>query len=53
VGDTYDRLTLRIEEMRQSARIIEQALARMPEGPVLSNDPRVALPPTPSSTPPP
>lgn len=45
VGDTYDRLILRLEEMRQSIRIIEQALDRIPSGPILVNDPRVALPP--------
>ncbi len=45
VGDTYDRLMLRVEEMRQSARIVEQALDRIPTGPVISNDPRIALPP--------
>lgn len=44
-GDTYDRLMVRIEEMRQSAKIIEQALARIPPGPVISGDPKIALPP--------
>ena len=45
VGDTYDRLMLRIEEMRQSTRIVRQALDRLPEGEVMVDDPRVALPP--------
>ncbi len=45
VGDTYDRLMIRIEEMKQSEKIIHQALDRMPEGPVLLNDPKIALPP--------
>ncbi len=45
VGDTYDRLMLRVEEMRQSAKIVEQALERIPDGPVLTDDPKVALPP--------
>ena len=45
VGDTYDRLILRLEEMRQSKRIIEQALEKIPEGPILSDNPKVALPP--------
>jgi len=45
VGDTYDRLMVRFEEMRQSARIVDQALRMMPEGPVMLDDPRVALPP--------
>jgi NADH:ubiquinone oxidoreductase subunit D len=33
-GDTYDRVMCRVEEMWQSWRIIEQALARLPDGPV-------------------
>ena len=45
MGDTYDRLMVRFEEMRQSARIVEQALKMIPDGPVLTSDPRVALPP--------
>jgi NADH dehydrogenase I D subunit len=45
VGDTYDRLMLRVEEMRQSARIIEQALTKLPDGPIILDDPKVALPP--------
>ncbi len=45
-GDTRDRIMVRIEEMRQSARIIRQALSRgLPDGPILVDDPRVALPP--------
>ncbi len=44
-GDTYDRLMVRFEEMRQSPRIIEQALKIMPEGPIITDDLRVALPP--------
>ena len=46
VGDTRDRIMCRIEEMNQSASIIRQALARgLPGGPILTDDPRVALPP--------
>ncbi|MBI2081940.1 MAG: NADH-quinone oxidoreductase subunit D [Deltaproteobacteria bacterium] len=45
VGDVYDRLMVRFEEMRQSARIIEQAFRMIPEGPVMVKDPRIALPP--------
>ncbi|MDO8644879.1 MAG: NADH dehydrogenase (quinone) subunit D [bacterium] len=43
-GDTYDRLMIRFDEMRQSRRIIEQALNRLPSGPVIVKDPRIALP---------
>ena len=45
VGDCYDRYLVRLEEIRQSLRIIEQALAKLPGGPVLVDDKRVALPP--------
>jgi NADH-quinone oxidoreductase subunit C/D len=44
-GDCFDRYLVRMEEMRQSTRIIEQALARLPSGPVITDDKRVALPP--------
>ncbi len=45
-GDNYDRYMVRLEEIRQSARIIEQALEQMPDdGPVMIDDPRVVLPP--------
>ncbi len=44
VGDNYDRYLVRMEEMRQSARIVEQALEKMPEGPILVDNPNVALP---------
>ena len=43
-GDVYDRYLVRMEEMRQSVRIIEQALVRLPEGPINVDDPRVILP---------
>lgn len=44
-GDAWDRFSVRLEEIRQSARIIEQALEQMPEsGPVSVDDPRVMLP---------
>ncbi len=43
-GDNYDRFNVRFQEMYQSKRIIEQALAALPEGPVTITDPRVVLP---------
>ena len=44
-GDVYDRYLVRMEEMRQSVRILEQAIARLPDGPVNVDDHRVILPP--------
>jgi NADH dehydrogenase I D subunit len=44
VGDTYDRYLVRLEEMRQSVRIIQQALERVPGGPINVQDPAVILP---------
>lgn len=44
-GDTYDRITLRFDEMEQSRRIVLQALDRMPGGPHMLQDPRFTLPP--------
>lgn len=44
-GDVYDRYLVRVEEMRQSIRILEQAVQRLPNGPVNIDDPRVILPP--------
>jgi NADH-quinone oxidoreductase subunit D len=45
-GDNYDRFMCRQEEIRQAARIIDQALAQMPdEGPINLDDPRIILPP--------
>ena len=43
-GDSYDRIFVRIEEMHQSLRIIEQAFTRLPEGPIFVEDKRVVLP---------
>ncbi len=45
-GDVYDRFFVRMEECRQSARIIEQCLEKMPDsGPFAVDDYRIVLPP--------
>jgi NADH-quinone oxidoreductase subunit C/D len=45
-GDIFDRYMVRMEEIRQSARIIEQVLSKpLPDGPIVANDRRAALPP--------
>ena len=44
-GDTYARYLVRMEEMRQSLRIVEQALDKMPLGPVKSNNRKYVPPP--------
>lgn len=43
-GDNYDRFAVRMEEIRQSMRILEQALDQIPPGPVQLQDPRVSMP---------
>ena len=43
-GDVYDRYLVRLEEMRQSARIVRQALDKMPDGEINCKDPRVVAP---------
>ena len=44
-GDNYDRFQVRLAEIEQSMRIIEQALAGLPDGPIAVTDPRYFLPP--------
>lgn len=43
-GDCYDRFMVRVEEVRQSARIMRQCLNEMPDGPVSSSDRKVVPP---------
>jgi len=49
-GDVYDRFLVRFEELRQSTRILQQALDRLPDGPVNIDDPRIILPPKSKAT---
>ena len=44
-GDVYDRYLVRMQEMRESLKIITQAFENLPDGPVNTTDRRVALPP--------
>jgi NADH-quinone oxidoreductase subunit D len=44
-GDIYDRYLVRLEEMRQSCRILDQALRNLPDGPINVDDPKIFLPP--------
>jgi NADH-quinone oxidoreductase subunit D len=46
-GDTFDRYLVRLEELRQSDRIVRQALKQMEPGPIIVDDFRYALPPKP------
>jgi NADH dehydrogenase I D subunit len=43
-GDVYDRYLVRMEEMRQSNRIVKQCLDMMQPGPITTDDPRYAIP---------
>jgi NADH-quinone oxidoreductase subunit D len=45
VGDNYDRFAVRMAEMYESVKIIDQALDGLPEGPYITTDRKVALPP--------
>jgi len=44
VGDCYDRYLIRMEEMRQSVRILDQCLAKLPKGPINIDDGKIVLP---------
>src|SRR5450631_4425191 len=44
-GDNFDRYAVRVEEIHQSIRILDQALKQIPPGPFMHGDPRIALPP--------
>jgi NADH-quinone oxidoreductase subunit D len=44
-GDNWDRFAVRLAEIDESLKIIEQALEGLPEGPVMTDDRKVALPP--------
>ena len=44
-GDCFDRFVIRIEEMKQSFRIVEQAIDNLPSGPVQAKLPKVIKPP--------
>jgi NADH-quinone oxidoreductase subunit D len=44
VGDCYDRYLVRMEELYQSIRIMEQAIKSLPDGPIFVNDPKNILP---------
>ncbi|MFT5660831.1 MAG: NADH-quinone oxidoreductase subunit C/D [Sulfurimonas sp.] len=44
VGDTYDRMMVRFDEMNESLKIIRQAVKRIPDGPVSVEDKRITMP---------
>ncbi len=44
-GDTFDRYLIRVAEMRESVKIVQQALKDLPEGPIMAKVPKVIKPP--------
>ncbi len=44
VGDIYDRIMVRFEEIKQSLRIMKQVLGNIPDGPICVNNPAIILP---------
>ena len=44
VGDCYDRYLVRVAEIRESIKIIKQCIEKMPQGPIKTDDPRIATP---------
>ncbi|HET8760345.1 MAG TPA: NADH dehydrogenase (quinone) subunit D, partial [Nitrospiria bacterium] len=43
-GDTYDRYWIRIEELKESSKIIRQCLDKLPDGPIMADVPQVVAP---------
>ena len=43
-GDSYDRYLIRVEEMRQSVRLMRQCLDQLPEGPINIDDGKIVMP---------
>lgn len=43
-GDSYDRYLVRMEEMRQSLKMIKQCVERLPAGPIMTDDPKITPP---------
>lgn len=46
-GDAYDRMVVRMQELKESFKIVQQAFEGMPEGPFRSGDRKITLPPKP------